>query len=113
MGKSSQAKGRRGEREFAAAMRNYGFPNVSAAPPLNYGTVPDVVGLPGVHCEIKRVERLNVLQAMQQASRDAEKFQDGLPVVFHRRNKAEWLCTMRLADWLTLYRAFNRSKITM
>lgn len=111
MGKSSQRKGRGGEREFAAAMRSYGFPNVSAAPPLNYGTVPDVVGLPGVHAEVKRCESLRIPAWMEQASRDADKFQDGLPVVFHRRNKAEWLCTMRLTDWLELYKTFCRSKI--
>ena len=113
MGKSSQAKGRRGEREFAAAMRSYGFSDVSAAPPLNYGTVPDVVGLPGIHIECKRVERLNVPQAMQQAIRDSERFNDGKAVLFHRRNREPWLVTMRLADWLELYKAFCRSKITM
>ena len=113
MGKSSQAKGRRGEREFAAAMRSYGFPNVSAAPPMNYGTVPDVVGLPGIHAEIKRCESLRIPAWMEQAGRDAEKFQDGLPVVFHRRNREPWLVTMRLTDWLELYKAFCRSKITM
>jgi len=61
------------------------------------------VGLPGIHVEVKRVERLNVGEAMAQAIRDAERFQDGAPVLFHRRNRRPWLVTMRLEDWMGLY----------
>ena len=50
--------------------------------------------------EVKRVERLNVPEAMKQAARDAERFRDGAPVVFHRRSREPWLVTMRLEDWL-------------
>lgn len=71
----------------------------------NYGTEPDLSGLPGVHIECKRVERLNISQAMAQAVRDAERFQDGAPAVFHRRNREPWLVTMRLADWLDIWGA--------
>ena len=41
------------------------------------------MGLLGVHIEVKRVERLNILEAMTQAIRDADRFQDGVPAVFH------------------------------
>ena len=40
---------------------------------------------------------------MPQAVRDAERFQDGVPAVFHRRNRSGWLVTMRLPDWMELY----------
>ena len=40
-------------------------------------------GLPGIHAEVKRVERLNVSEAMKQATREAERFHDGAPTVFH------------------------------
>ena len=43
-------------------------------------------------------------QAMAQAVRDAERFQDGAPTVFHRRNRSGWLVTQRLEDWIALYR---------
>ena len=69
----------------------------------SYGEEPDLSGLPGVHIECKRVERLNISQAMAQDVRDAEKFQDGAPTVFHRRNRELWLVTMRIDDWLYLY----------
>lgn len=47
---------------------------------------------------------------MAQAVRDAEKFQDGAPTVFHRRNREPWLVTMQLSDWLALFRASQISQ---
>ena len=40
---------------------------------------------------------------MNDHTRDAEKFQDGAPAVFHRRNRHGWLVTMRLPDWMEMY----------
>lgn len=62
-----------------------------------------MTGLPGVHIECKRVERLNVGEAMKQAIRDADRFHDGAPTLFHRLNRQPWLVTMRLDDWMKLY----------
>jgi len=70
---------------------------------LSFGTVPDLVGLSGIHIECKRVERLNVSEAMRQAVRDSERFRDGFPTVFHRKNREDWLVTMRFEDWMKLY----------
>lgn len=70
---------------------------------VSFGSAPDITGLPGIHIECKRVERLNVPEAMKQAVRDADKFQDGKPALFHRRNREPWLVTMRLTDWLAPY----------
>ena len=67
------------------------------------GEVPDLTGLPGIHIEVKRVEKLNVVEAMEQSIRDSERMADGVPVLFHRRNRKPWLVTMRLEDWLSLY----------
>lgn len=103
MGKGSQRKGADGERELAAVLRDYGF-DITRGGSLSFGEVPDLSGLPGVHIEVKRVERLNIMEAMEQAVRDSEDFQDGAPAVFHRRNRCPWLVTMRLDDWVELYR---------
>lgn len=99
----SQKKGRAGEIELSKILNSYGIP---AAPgnPLNFGSVPDVTGIPGIHIEVKRVEKLNVGEAMNQAIRDSEKFHDGMPALFHRRNRQPWLVTMRLDDWMKLYK---------
>ena len=63
----------------------------------------DITGLPGIHIEVKRVEKLNVCEAMEQSIRDSERMGDGLPVLFHRRNRKPWLVTMRLEDWMRMY----------
>ena len=103
-GRMSQRKGAAGERELTDHLRRAGYP-VSWGGSRTYGTVPDVFGLPGIHIECKRVEQLNIAKAVEQAARDAERFQDASPAVFHRKNKAPWLVTMRLTDWLSLYAA--------
>lgn len=65
----------------------------------------DVVGLPCIHIECKRVERLNLEDAMAQSKHDARE--DEIPVVMHRKNNCEWLVTMRLIDWMELYREWK------
>lgn len=109
MGRSSQRKGADGERELAALLHQYGH-EVRRGGSLSYGSLPDLYGLPGVHIEVKRVERLNLAEAMKQAERDAERFKDGFPTVFHRRNRGEWLVTMRLANWVDLYGGFMHNE---
>lgn len=103
MGKSQQRKGADGEKELAEVLRGYGY-DVTRGGSMSFGAVPDLVGLPGVHVEVKRVERLNLWKAMQQAAADADRFRDGLPIVFHRMNRRPWLVTMRLDDFMKLYR---------
>lgn len=104
MSRSQQRKGADGEKELTSILRRAGYP-VSWGGNKTYGAVPDVSGLPGIHIECKRVEQLNVTKAMEQATKDADHFQDGAPAVFHRRNQQPWLVTMRLSDWLKLYSA--------
>ena len=100
---NTQKKGRHGEIELSRILNGNGIP-AKPGTALNFGTVPDVTGIDGIHAEVKRVEKLNVTDAMEQAVRDAEKFGDGLPALFHRRNRTPWLVTMRLEDWLKLYK---------
>lgn len=101
-GKSSQRKGADGERELAELLRGYGY-DIRRGGSLSFGEVPDLMCMPGIHIEVKRVERLNVDEAMDQAIRDADIFHDGAPTLFHRRNRQPWLVTMRLDDWISLY----------
>ena len=103
MGKSQQRKGADGERELAEVLRGYGY-EIQRGGSMTFGSVPDLVGLPGVHIECKRVEKLNIDRAMQQAITDAERFDDGIPIAFHRKNRQPWLITMRLEDFMKLYK---------
>ena len=105
MGASSKSKGRAGELELATELNRMGYDTVKAGACSSYGQEADVSGLRGIHCEVKRVEKLNVSKAMKQSIADAEKFHDGRPAVFHRRNREPWLVTMRLSDWARMYGA--------
>ena len=109
MGKSSQRKGADGERELASLLHEYGYP-VQRGGSLSFGEAPDLTGLPGIHIEVKRVERLNIHEAMAQAIRDSERFKEGAAAVFHRRNRSPWLVTMTFNDWMDLYSKTNRER---
>lgn len=102
-GKSSQRKGRKGEFELAAILREHGY-DVQAAEPLNYGTIPDLTGLPHVHIECKRAETTKIWDWFFQAQADAKKFNDGRPAIFFRRSRSPWMVCMELSDWLELYK---------
>jgi Holliday junction resolvase len=104
MGRSAQRKGADGERELANVLKEYGF-EVRRGQVFNHES--DMVGLDKIHPEVKRVEKLNVVTAMKQAITESQIRNDGLPTVFHRRNREEWLVTMRLTDWIELYRKWN------
>lgn len=101
-GKTSQRKGRGGELELSRILQEHGYP-VEVGRAVSFGEVPDLSGLPGIHVEVKRVERLNVQEAMEQSIRDSQRMGDGIPALFHRRNRKPWLVTMRLGDWLGIY----------
>lgn len=101
-GRSSQQKGRRAELELAGILQGCGYP-VEPGQAVSYGATPDLTGLPGIHIESKRREKLELYAALKQAAEDAEKFGDGTPAVFHRANRKPWLVTMTLTDWLKLY----------
>ena len=107
-GRGSQRKGAAGERELVSLLQLAGYP-VERGGSETYGTVPDLIGLPGIHVEVKRVERLNLSEAMTQAIHDAGRFKDGFPAVFHRRNREPWRVTMELNAWLRLYAAWMKS----
>lgn len=103
MGKSAQAKGRRGERELSAKLNEYGF-QTEPGPPLSFGRVADVTGLPGIHIEVKRHECPDVTAALRQAAEDAQHFGDGLPTVFWRKNRGRWVAVMDLETFVKLYK---------
>lgn len=98
---NSRDKGAKGERELARVLREYGYDAIRGQQFCGIYGDPDVIGLPGIHIECKRVERLNLYDAMAQSKRDARS--NEMPCVFHRRNRCEWLVTMRLDDFMTLY----------
>jgi len=95
---NSRAKGARGEREWAKYLRGLGYETARRG--QQYSGSPDspdvAEGIPGTHPEVKRVERLNIHDAMNQAIVDGGD--NVVPYVAHKRNRGEWLVTLRADD---------------
>jgi len=108
MGKFSRDKGKRGEAELVRFLRAAGWQNVRRTAQYcgKTGEAADLVGLPGIHIECKRVEHLNIDDALAQAKRDAAG-SDRLPAVFHRKNNTRWKVTMDAEDWLKIYQEYG------
>lgn len=104
---NSRNKGAAGERELAAELRKYGYTARRGQQYCGANGDADVVGLPGIHIECKRVEHLNIDDAMNQSKRDARA--DEIPVVMHRKNRTPWKVTMQFDDWMKLYSAANKN----
>lgn len=111
---NSKQKGKNGELEFAHECEKYGFGNVHRTAQTNgklEQSLADCEGLKGIHIEVKRVERLNIDNAMAQAIEDLKsKKEKKIPVVFHRKNRKEWLATVRLEDWFKFYKSWLHDK---
>lgn len=103
-GRASRNKGARSERELAAILNDKGF-NVHRGYVFHHQS--DIVGLDGIHPEVKRVEKLNIHKAMEQAKEEAEKRQDGKPAVFFRRDRGEWLVCVQLDTFIEMYKAWK------
>ena len=93
-------KGTAGENELADILRRSGIRAYRNDQIFKGGKGnPDVfaeIGTTLLHIEVKRVEKLNVPEAMHQAIRDRA---DGhFPVLCHRRNREKWLVTMPLDE---------------
>lgn len=106
---NSKTKGKVGELEFCKVCKSEGYDvRRSAQFCGNTGDAADVIGLDGIHVEVKRVEKLNIQDAMSQAIRDSEAENKGnLPIVAHRKNNCDWLITMRSEDWFKMYREYK------
>jgi hypothetical protein len=102
---NSKRKGNTGEREIAALLQDYGYTARRGQQYCGTSGDADVVGLPGIHIEVKRVERLNIHNAMAQSVRDAREGET--PVVFHSRNRTPWLVTMTFDDFISFYREWS------
>ena len=101
MAVNSKQKGAAGERELANLLKEYGYDTKRSVQYNGKDGQADVIGLPHIHCEVKRVEKLNLYNAMDQAKRDAKN--GDLPAVFHRKNRCNWMVSMELKDFMKIY----------
>lgn len=105
MAVNGNKKGKTFERELSKRFKAYGYEARRGQQYCGANGDADVVGVPGIHIEAKRVERLNLYDAMAQAIAEAKS--DELPAVFHRKNHCECLVTMEFDDWMQLYKAYE------
>ena len=99
---NSNAKGKVGERELAKELRAYGYEAKRGQQFCGVEGNHDVIGLPKLAIECKRVEKLNIDLAYEQCVSDSK---DGeIPVVMHRKNGKKWKVTMSLDDFISFYR---------
>lgn len=93
---NSRTKGKRGELEAAKAWSQLVGGSARRGQQFHGGAdSPDVVCDQQVHLEVKRTERGNPYDWIDQSVADAG---GRVPVVLHRRNGREWLLIVRLAD---------------
>lgn len=101
----SRRKGANGELELSHILQDHGY-NTRRGDQSRGGSVEaDIVGIPGLHIECKRVEQLNLEKALEQSERDARV--EEVPVVIHRRNREKWKVTMSLEEFLLLWGRCN------
>lgn len=97
---NSKQKGKRGELQFANLLKDHGFVARRGQQFKGGADSPDVIceSLPDIHFEIKNCERLNLWDAMYQSASEMGSGQ--IPVVAWKRNRKNWLVTMRIEDWI-------------
>lgn len=99
-GRGAKLKGKTAERHFAQLLTANGFPARRG-----WADSCDIVCpcLPEVGFEVKHQERLNLKDALDQATRDAAK-EGKLPVVAHRANHEKWRLTMAAETFFEILR---------
>lgn len=105
-GRSSRSKGLSGEREARDYLKEQGFPEATRGLGQSRGggkEQADCINVGDLHVEVKRVEKLNIHQALAQAERDAGD-KGRLPIVLHRRNGEKWKVTCWADDFFSIYR---------
>lgn len=103
MAVNSKAKGKKGELELVEELRQCGYANArrSAQYCGNTGDAPDILGVDGLHIEVKRREQIQDEVFIQQAEREAKK---GLvPVVMYRRSREKWKVCLRLDVFMAIW----------
>lgn len=98
---NSRSKGKKGELEVAKYLEGRGYRARRGQQYCGANGDADVVGVPGMHIEVKRTEQLRAYQYLEQATEDARDAE--VPVVFHRQSRRKWIAILDLDDFMDLY----------
>lgn len=103
MGRASREKGKRGEREVVAVFRDAGLEARRTAPMQAQEGAPEAdvaVNVAGQHIEVKRVNRIRMLEWSRQAERAAGP--GIVPAVAYRPDGEPWRVSLPLEDYAQL-----------
>lgn len=89
------------EREIAKDLKARGYDARRGQQFCGASGDADVIGLPGVHIECKRTNRLRLYEALQQSIDDARPGE--IPTVWHRSDGNKTVVILRESDFLDLY----------
>lgn len=98
MGKREREKGKRGEREVANILKEYGYDAHRGQQFSGKNGDADVVGMDGYHLEVKFQETTKVWDWYTQSRMDARVGE--VPIVVYRRSRSPWMVTLSLEDFL-------------
>lgn len=98
---NSRTKGKVAEREIANILKGYGYDAHRGVQYSGLNGDADVVGVDGIHIEVKRREQFSDEPSLQQAERDARKGE--IPIVFYRRSREKWKATMRMDMFMLIW----------
>ena len=107
---NSKRKGNNGELEVAHEFQDKGFDARRGQQYSGLQGDADVVGVPYLHIEVKRTNRLQLDKAMEQSVRDAREGE--IPTVVHRKDRQDWRITLALEDFMPMYMAWLEKKGT-
>jgi hypothetical protein len=107
---NSRDKGARGEREAAAELNSiFGTSARRGQQYKGSPESPDVAEfIDGVHIEVKRVERFNLYDALEQAERDSGPLD--VPVVMHRKSRKDWVFVVKTRDMLRFMDMYDEAR---
>ena len=108
MSKMQREKGKSFERKIASILQEHGYAARRGQQYSGASGDADVIGLKGIHIECKAVEKMALYSWMEQSIHDAREGE--IPIVVHKQNRKDILCTMRFEDWLKIYGKEHESK---
>ena len=105
MGKSSRDKGQRGEREFAALIREYMGHEITRQLGQERDGGADIV-YGGYAIQVKRCETLQLAKWWEQTCNDA--FSHNLePALAYRQNRGNWRIRMRMRELMDTHKLYG------
>lgn len=111
MSRMQREKGKRGEREVAQLLRDLGYPARRTAQNCGKsGDAADVIGVEGLHLEVKRCEQIRLDDWIRQAERDAAGT-GNIPVIVFRKSGEPWRAVVPAIEFFKMYKGGENESV--